>query len=123
MTTRAGPKAGRGRSRKAKGTMKLDKTLEMWYAWQEGNSSLLAGLIKEKLGPKYTARIPSVAWGYYHERSESVIVRTVMLSNEWVVYMPLTATISTYWAFVRSGGPPAAELGKLPYRNFIMIID
>lgn len=103
--------------------MKLDENMQIWYAWQEGNSSKLALLIRDKLGPEYTARLPSARWKHYNEKSKSIIIKALMLANDWSMYMPLNSTASLYWAFTREGGPPAVSIGKLPYRNYIVITD
>jgi len=103
--------------------MKLDAGVEIWFAWQEGESKTLCSKINALIGAGYKARLSSAPWKFYTEKNESIIIRAVMLSNEWSIYIPLTWTDSALYRFTRSGGPPQLEQSILSYRNYIIVTD
>jgi hypothetical protein len=103
--------------------MKLDAGIEIWFAWQEGDSNALCSRINTLISTGYKARLPSAPWKFYTEKTESIIIRTIMLSNEWSIYMPVNWTDSTLYRFTRSGGPPQLEQSRFSYRNYIIVTD
>jgi hypothetical protein len=103
--------------------MKLDAGVEIWFAWQEGESKTLCSTINNLIGTGYKARLPSALWKFYTEKNESVIIRAIMLSNEWSIYIPLTWTDGARYRFARGGGPPQLEQSGCSYRNYIIVTD
>lgn len=103
--------------------MKLDAGVQIWFAWQEGDQNAVALKVRELIGSGYKARLPSASWQFYTEQSESIIIKTIMLSNEWWLYFPLSWTDSAHYHFLRRGGPPQVEKAALSYRNYIIVTD
>lgn len=103
--------------------MKLDASVDLWFAWQEGNAEALRDKVASLIGSGYSARLPSAPWKFYTEKNESVIIKTIMLCNEWSIYIPVNWTDSTHYRFVRNGGPPRLEQSSFSYRNYIIVTD
>jgi len=103
--------------------MKLDASVDIWFAWQDGNAEALRYRIASLIGSGYHARLPSAPWKFYTEKNESVIIKTIMLSNEWSVYAPVDWTSSIHYRFTRCGGPPRLDQSSFSYRNYIIVHD
>jgi len=97
--------------------MKLDLPLQLWFAWQDGDSASVQRLLDDTFKyQKITGRIPSRHWQFVGTDCQETLIKAIMLSSRWVM-----KDKTGEYIFMRGSGLPHRSTGQFSW-NFPFII-
>lgn len=97
--------------------MKLDLPLQLWFAWQDGDTKSVHSLLDTAFKyQKFSGRIPSAHWQFVGTDCQETLIKAIMLSSRWMM-----KDKTGEYVFSRGCGLPQRSASQFSW-NFPFII-